>query len=153
MSLLMSGFASSDPLEPPHQKIGLWQQVVTRNGVAIPMGSSQVCLDQAAEEKRQQAMYSPCRSLKVTRGPDGSWLYACLRSDGSTRVTRVTGDFDRKIATTLESAANDRDRVVMTATWLGPCKAGQRGGDVILPNGVTVNALDIANAKHAVSKR
>ncbi|MBV8790813.1 MAG: DUF3617 family protein, partial [Pseudolabrys sp.] len=28
--------------------------------------------------------------------------------------------------------------------WLGACKAGQRPGDVMMPNGMTINVLDAA---------
>ena len=40
----------------------------------------------------------------------------------------------------------------MTATWLGPCKAGQRGGDVILPNGAKENVLDMTRSTLDLSK-
>jgi hypothetical protein len=30
----------------------------------------------------------------------------------------------------------------MTMTWLGPCKPGMKGGDVIMSNGMKINALD-----------
>jgi hypothetical protein len=34
--------------------------------------------------------------------------------------------------------------VPFQARWLGTCKAGQRAGDMVLPNGITVNTVDDA---------
>jgi hypothetical protein len=31
----------------------------------------------------------------------------------------------------------------IAATWLGPCKKGQRPGDMIMGNGMTMNILDL----------
>jgi hypothetical protein len=33
--------------------------------------------------------------------------------------------------------------MTMTATWLGPCAADQRPGDMIMPGGMKMNILDI----------
>jgi hypothetical protein len=33
--------------------------------------------------------------------------------------------------------------MTMTAKWLGPCAAGQRPGDMIMPNGMKMNILDL----------
>jgi hypothetical protein len=33
--------------------------------------------------------------------------------------------------------------MTIQATWLGPCAAGQRPGDVIMGNGMTMNVLDL----------
>ena len=33
-------------------------------------------------------------------------------------------------------------RATVTARWLGPCKPGQRAGDMTLPGGVTINILE-----------
>jgi hypothetical protein len=33
--------------------------------------------------------------------------------------------------------------ITTTAKWLGPCAAGQRPGDMIMPGGRTMNILDL----------
>jgi hypothetical protein len=35
------------------------------------------------------------------------------------------------------------------ARWTGPCKDGQRPGDVTLPNGLTINVFDAEKAAAA----
>jgi hypothetical protein len=44
---------------------------------------------------------------------------------------------------------NGRHQIVITATWLGPCKAGQRGGDMIMSNGMKINMMDTLNGMHS----
>ena len=36
---------------------------------------------------------------------------------------------------------NGAHKMAIDAAWTGPCAAGQKGGDMILPNGMTVNIL------------
>jgi hypothetical protein len=31
----------------------------------------------------------------------------------------------------------------MSATWIGPCKAGQKAGDIIMPGGLKMNIKDM----------
>jgi hypothetical protein len=33
--------------------------------------------------------------------------------------------------------------MTMSAKWLGPCAADQRPGDMIMPNGMKINILDL----------
>ena len=37
---------------------------------------------------------------------------------------------------------NDTGRMLIEGRWLGTCSAGQRAGDMVLPNGITVNVVD-----------
>jgi hypothetical protein len=46
---------------------------------------------------------------------------------------------------TSDSAAapGGKSSVTMSAKWLGPCAAGQRPGDMIMPNGMKINIPDL----------
>jgi hypothetical protein len=35
--------------------------------------------------------------------------------------------------------------MTITAKWLGPCEAGQKPGDLILPGGMKINLRDMQN--------
>jgi hypothetical protein len=37
----------------------------------------------------------------------------------------------------------DKMNITMQATWRGPCKPGQKGGDVEMPGGIKLNVLDM----------
>jgi hypothetical protein len=156
--LLVSGAALAAPLELPHQKVGLWQQSVSRDGTAMAAGSSQVCLDAAVEDKMsvfgQQMANKMCQSQKVAHNLDGSWSSdsVCMLGTGlkMSGHTVVTGNFNSKIVMTTTSTAtgapiaslNGKHETVITSTWLGPCKPGQRGGDMIMANGMKINMMD-----------
>ncbi len=161
VAFLTAGAAMADMKSLPHQKLGLWQQGYTVGGKNI---SDQVCLDAAAEAKLSalgaQLSNKACSSRQTTRNPNGSWHIdaICEVTPGlkTTSHIDVTGDFNTKftavINTTTTGAAiaavNGAHRTVLVATWLGPCKPGQRGGDVIMSNGVKINLMDAAKAPH-----
>ena len=166
-------FMASGPLYAadllPHQKLGLWQQTITRDGVAMPMGASELCLDQAAEHKLSvfggRTAGGVCEPAKVTHNLDGSWSAdsECRLASGikSRAYALVVGDFNSKITTTVDSAVagspadslNGTHRMVIIATWLGACKAGQTGGDMILSNGMKINLLNIAKSMRALTQK
>ena len=64
----------------------------------------------------------------------------------------IQGDFASsytvKVSTSLEAdpargqQASKRDMTIR-ARWLGPCKPGQKPGDIEMPNGIKMNILDL----------
>ncbi len=87
-----------------------------------------------------------CTASTATRNFDGSWTSVsnCSFGNGPVRTTRahVTGDFDSKIAIDITTDGSTRPDMHMTMTWIGPCKPGMRGGDVIMDNGFKMNVID-----------
>jgi hypothetical protein len=145
--------------ELPHQKAGLWQQTMVRDGKPLAIASSQICLDAAAESKfsvfSQKMAEKICKVGSIAHNPDGTWSTDSVCSMGNGIATKghsvVSGDFNSKITMTMPTtmtgapvpALNGTHVIVVMATWLGPCKAGQRGGDVIMANGTKVNMMDV----------
>lgn len=98
-----------------------------------PMAQSKCAKQQHKVERNRVTFNSVCTFGKSTATTQGT----------------ITGDFDKeyKVETrstydppvgSLKEASN-----VIAAKWLGPCKTGQRPGDVILPNGMTMNMNDM----------
>ena len=58
-----------------------------------------------------------------------------------------TGSFDSSYTMTMTNQPPPGLPVLPTvsvsAKWLGPCTAGQKPGDMIMPNGKTINLLDL----------
>jgi hypothetical protein len=156
--LIVWGTALAAPLELPHQKVGLWQQSAARDGTPMPQGSSQICLDKEVEDKMsvfgQQMANKMCQHQKVAHNLDGSWSSDSVCTFGPglklSGHTVVTGNFNSKIVMTTTSTAigapvaamNGKHETVITSTWLGPCKPDQRGGDMIMANGMKINMMD-----------
>jgi hypothetical protein len=146
-----AGVAVSSAQDLPHQKPGLWQQDMTMMGTHV---SDQACIDAATEAKMSvfshQMSHKNCKSQNISHNMDGSWtiVSTCAFGPGAEKTSRadVSGDFNSKINMTVRTPPKTTPDMVMTSVWTGPCKPGQRGGDVIMSNGMKMNMLDSMSA-------
>ena len=131
----------------PHQKLGLWQTSMKMEGQDF---SSQSCVDAASEAQMNafsaQLRSKKCKSSQVTHNMDGSWTSSstCEFTPGQTRTTKatITGDFNSKFTIVVHADRPGEKDTTMTSTWLGACKPGMRGGDVVMSNGMKMNMMD-----------
>jgi hypothetical protein len=78
------------------------------------------------------------------------------KSDMGTTTSHavITGNFDSaftvKMSSTTEGGkpragmpANHSSNMTVQAKWLGACKAGQKPGDIMMPNGIKMNVMDL----------
>jgi hypothetical protein len=145
IAVIPCGIALADAATP-HQKPGLWESSMTMMGKPFVTRS---CVTAESEAKMSifsaQMRRKDCSSSSITHDPDGSWSSTSVcKFGGAERTThaKVSGDFDSKITMALSSDSGKAPLMNMTMTWLGPCKAGMKGGDVIMSNGMKINALD-----------
>ena len=97
-----------------------------------------------------------CQKIDMQRFGDAVTIdFACtMNGKPATAHTVVSGSFDSAYTMTLTVQAEDvpvsaRTQTI-TGTWLGPCAAEQRPGDIIspaLPNGARLNILNMIKAK------
>jgi len=134
----------------PHQRPGLWQTTTAMVGMAQPM-TIETCVDAASEasssvfssniRKRDQ-----CTATQITHNLNGSWtaVSTCEFRPGvpTTSRTDITGDFNSKISITLRSPPTAPPKMTMTSVWLGACKPGQHGGDVMMSDGTRMNFVN-----------
>jgi len=68
----------------------------------------------------------------------------------STMVLDGDSAYRTEIDTTYDPPfmGQTKARMVMTARNVGACKPGQRPGDVVMPNGLTMNMRDLMNGAH-----
>jgi len=150
--------AAAGPLTPdqlPHQKPGLWRTTMAVEGVSRPMPATEMCLDAATEARMavwsKSARDGKCSTNQFTRNPDGSISFktACALGPGGNRVDSgtIVGDFNAAYKVSIDSTTtgaavpsiNGEHRMSIAATWVGACAPGQKGGDVIMPDGRTMN--------------
>jgi hypothetical protein len=145
----------------PQRKPGLWKQTMSMDG-GPTNGAIQLCVDAASEAKMnitaQNIAGAKCDKPQFTHAPDGtiSFTNSCdMGSNGKIQTSgTIKGDFNSgyvaTIATTTSGSPmaqmNGAHTMVINATWTGPCAPGQTGGDMILPNGMTVNASKAVSA-------
>jgi hypothetical protein len=144
-AIIVHGSASADtPL--PHQKPGLWETSMTMVGKPY---TTQSCVTPDSEAKMSmfssQLRQSNCSSSSIAHNIDGSWASTSTCKFGKnvrTSHAHVTGDFNSKLTMVLTKDGSNNPVTTMTLTWIGACKPGMKGGDVIMRNGMKMNALD-----------
>ena len=144
------------PAAAPERAPGLWEQKVSAAGRSQV---SRICLDKAVERRftwwGQHAGQGACAQPKVTPRAGGGWDFAssCDMGEGGKTSTQgtVTGDFARRYRLTARSTVsgavssemNGTHELTLEASWQGPCPAGMRPGDMILPGGMKINMLQM----------
>ena len=141
----------------PHRRPGLWRQTMALEGMPQAIPATEVCVDAASEAKMsmlgQQMGREHCQASRISRSLDGSIRFdsSCDLGPAGRTVSSgtITGDFNNSYKMVIETTTtggpsgprNGGNKMTMTATWVGPCAAGQRGGDVIM-GGRTINLSD-----------
>jgi len=144
------------PDAKPHRQPGLWEQHVSVDGLE-GVQTTQLCIDKASEGKLSlysaRATAGHCETNQIMRKTDGTWAFSSVCDMGSggkvTTAGTITGDVSRAYtvqsdSTTVGAAVpqmNGEHKVNITAAWQGPCRPGQKGGDLILPGGIKMNIL------------
>lgn len=136
----------------PVRRAGLWE---VKTAVAGHPGGLTVrqCVD-AATDRMMLSVTGPladtaCPRLEVARaGSTVTVEAACTLGDRpATARAVITGSFENayEMKVTAAGAAVPGGTVAMTVTgtWLGPCTADQRPGDVVMPGGVKLNIVEM----------
>jgi hypothetical protein len=146
VTVIAPGFALAD-MPMPHQKPGLWDSSMTMMGHPY---TTQSCVTEESEAKMSvfssQTRQKNCSSRSITHNMDGSWtsISTCKFGPGPARMTHahVIGDLNSKFTVVVTTEGSNTPETTMTMTWMGACKPGMKGGDVIMNNGMKINALD-----------
>ena len=150
--LCLSVPATAD--EMPARKAGLWE-IKTNTGVAnVPQVSMKQCIDAATDKMMQNNAGPPgapkqCTQSNIQKSGNTITIDSTCNIAGrsSTSHMVINGSFDSSYTMTITSQGEGAPGAVrtmtMAATWLGPCAADQRPGDMIMSNGMKMNILDI----------
>jgi hypothetical protein len=150
-ALAVTGSALAAP-DLPRRKSGLWEMTI--GGPAMPGAMTmQMCVDEKTDDLARSAggeMQANCTKNEIRRDGNRVITESVCKLGASTATTRgvFTGDFASsysfEMKTTYEPAIGGmKDGVSQgSARWTGPCKAGMRPGDLILPNGMKMNIND-----------
>jgi hypothetical protein len=154
------GIVSAGPLlaqaqapQLPARKPGLWE--VTVRGAGNPGAREQKvwqCTDRQAEPIMLLAVVpgqEHCHEARVKKIAQGHEVRTtCYVHDNRVDATvQLSGDLRAAYRGTFEvqyskAVRFNPGRTEFEGRWLGACKAGQQAGDMVLPNGATVNVVD-----------
>jgi uncharacterized protein DUF3617 len=136
----------------PARKAGLWQVDTTVIGHTVSMKQ---CIDAKTDQVMQSRFASlpqqNCSKHDVQKATDKIAIDSVCSIAGRTTTGHIviTGSFDSAYTMVMTSEVKGIPtprHVTMAAKWLGPCAAGQKPGDMVLPNGKTVNIIDMERA-------
>jgi hypothetical protein len=148
IALAASAAAAADL---PARKPGLWDIKMSFEGRA-GVQSVQQCIDAETDGIMQSSASNigsqNCSKRDVVNSGDKMTIDSVCVVAGKSATSHavVTGSFDSAYTMTVASKS-DIGPINMTIAgkWLGPCEAGQKPGDLILPGGMKLNLRDMAN--------
>jgi hypothetical protein len=138
----------------PRRKSGLWEiSTSTSQGQAV---AAKMCIDQSTDDLTRQLAGAgvTCSKQDVRREGNRYTIDSVCKFGESTATSRAvfTGSFDRQYDVDITAKYSppmmgiSEGRSTIRARWLSPCKPGQRPGDIVMPNGMTLNVLDSPKA-------
>jgi len=146
-------------LDFPARKPGLWE-IRTGDGSggkdAAAGHTMQQCIDAASDKALRdmgQGMGKDLCSKQELSSDGGKLVMDSVCKIGNTVATShavMSGDFGTAYRMESKSSYNPplmgraEGHSVMEAKWIGPCKADQKPGDTVMPNGMKMNVLDMA---------
>jgi hypothetical protein len=160
----ISALAAS-AVEMPTRKAGLWEMKMVRTGTPMPEMTMQHCTDQTTD-KEMSTTLSPmskdiCSKNDIQKTATG-YITDSVCTVGGMSVTshsETSGDFNSAYTVKVTSHSQDgpanvtRDTTMtLEAKWLGPCKADQKAGDIMMPGGMKMNVKDMEKLKGQMPK-
>ncbi|BEP39896.1 DUF3617 domain-containing protein [Variovorax sp. V15] len=146
-------------LDFPARKPGLWE-IRTGDGSggkdAAAGHTMQQCIDAASDKALRdmgQGMGKDLCSKQELSSDGGKLVMDSVCKIGNTVATShavMSGDFGTAYRMESKSSYSPplmgraEGHSVMEAKWIGPCKADQKPGDMVMPNGMKMNVLDMA---------
>ncbi|MGE5168923.1 MAG: DUF3617 domain-containing protein [Rudaea sp.] len=152
----------------PKLKPGLWEMEQSSDRTGPPGGPGQahrtlMCLDAGVQREMFDmgvgAMKGMCSKHDFRfSGNRGTGEFVCdmggSKMHSKSRMV-MNGDsaYRTEVDTTYDPPFMGRaaSKMVITARNVGPCKPGQRPGDVVLPNGRTMNLRDAMNGANGMA--
>lgn len=141
----------------PARKPGLWEtsmQTTGKAGEKMAPVVSQQCLDAASDKALRDMGMGTSEGMcsqQALRTEGGKLVNDSVCKVGSSTVsshTVISGDFSTAYRMDMSSKYSPpmgglaATESVIQAKWLGPCKPGQRPGDMVMPGGLTMNFMD-----------
>lgn len=160
---VLAGVSAAPALDLPTRKSGLWEIKMSFVGRKLPPQVLKQCVDAATDRLMNSNFSGPaqsaCSRQDMQKSGGAIIIDSVCKFEDVTTTTHavVTGSFDSAYSMQVASkreggpplpgmAPGGETRMTIAARWLGPCAAGQKPGDVIMANGMTMNVIDLHKA-------
>lgn len=154
--LVLTSLAAPAPAgDLPKRKAGLWEISMRMDGVPN-MGPIQQCIDQNTDNVMQQKAKNEkqqCSVVDVKASGNKVYIHSVCKVEGSTATSDgvFEGSFETNYKGTIKTRyvppmqGMSESNMTQEARWLGPCKPGQKPGDVIMSRGGNMNINEMMN--------
>ena len=154
ISLFMSSAWADTLKDMPKRKSGLLDLSMKMNTSSAPMRMQQ-CVDEKSDDlmrqQGEQQSHAKCSKNTVDKSGNRITTESVCKFGETTATTKAvfTGDFTTAYRGEISSSFNPpmhgmkESNQAIDAKWLGPCKPGQKPGDVIMPGMGTVNPSEL----------
>ena len=149
-------------IDYPPRKPGLWEMKMgdgAGGANSAPAQTIQQCIDAATDQALRdmgQGMGKDLCSKQELRLEGGRLVMDSVCRVGATTATShavMSGDFSTSYRMESRSTyspplmGRTEGTSLMEAKWIGPCKAGQKPGDMVMSNGMKMNVLDMMSGR------
>ena len=149
MLVVLGAVAISAQGQLPTRKAGLWESTISgTSSLAAEGGTLKHCIDAETDRAAMTGALSAktCQQGPVVKTAAGYEVEATCKVGEMTSKSKsiVTGDFNSKVTVNVTSHISTgsgpakESKTTIEARYIGPCEAGQKPGDVILPDGKVI---------------
>ena len=161
-ALLFSQAVAAGLADMPKRKSGLWDVKSQMEGKPVHQGF-QVCIDANTDDvmrARAGKAQPQCSVMDVKRQGGKVLVHSVCQIERTTATTDavITGSFEsgyrNDMTVRYDPPMMGMGTVKMTSEgkWLGPCKPGQKPGDVIMAGRGTVNIQDSERQRQQIEE-
>lgn len=163
LAILVTVLSCASPalaLDLPPRKAGLWELKMEFEGRNLPAQVMRQCVDPETDKLMNMnfagSNEQACSKQEMSRNGNSITIDSVCKFGEATTTSHavMTGSFDSAYSVRVSStrsggpplpgmAPGAETHMAIAAKWLGPCAAGQKPGDVIMANGMTINVLDL----------
>jgi len=153
ISLFVSPAWADTPKDMPKRKSGLWELSMKMDASPALMRMQQ-CVDEKSDDLMQQQgeqqSQTKCSKNAFSKSGNRVITESICKFGETTATTKAvfTGDFTTTYRGEIHSSYNPpmhgmkESNQTIDAKWLGPCKTGQKPGDVMMPGMGKMNPAD-----------
>ena len=154
LSLFIASAWADTAKDMPKRKSGLWELSMKMDASSAPLRMQQ-CVDEKSDDLMQQQGEKQSRAncSKNTLSKTGNRITseAVCKLGETTATTKAvfSGDFSTAYRAEIHSSFSPplhgmkESNQIIEAKWLGPCKPGQKPGDVVMPGRGTINPAEM----------
>ena len=146
--------AAAASFDQPKRKPGLWEIKIT-NARVKGSHAIQQCVDEKTDDLMKKEMSesgkTQCSKNEMHKEGDAVIAESVCKIQNSTAKTRAvyTGNFDTAYKADIHSTYEPplsgikQASSIIEAKWMGPCKPGQKPGDMVIPGMPNINMDEI----------